>query len=258
LGARARQGRWPLRDVPRRALVTGATQDIGLAVVRRLAREGHPVVAVYRSEDASSDAVAEELVEARLGVRLERVDLSLTEEVLALFSRLEDEDRSPELLVNGHVLTRVTPTGLGANYDVFDAVLDATLRTTFLACHQAVKTMARQGFGRIINLLPPAPLLSTEARAAFEAASAGVVGFTRALAREVGRLGITANVVSPGFIRTESDETRQDEHFEALRRRTPLQRLGTPAEVAGLVNMLCGEDAGYITGQCLSIDGGLS
>jgi 3-oxoacyl-[acyl-carrier protein] reductase len=246
-----------LSDAPRRALVTGATQDIGLAVVRRLAREGHPVVAVCHSEDASTDAVAEEFVEARFGVRVERVDLSLAEEVLALFSRLEIEDRSPELLVNAHVLTRVTPTGLGTNY-VFDAVLDATLRTTFLACHQAVKPMARQGFGRIINLLPSALLLGTEAQAASEAATSGVLGFTRALAKEVGRLGITANVVSPGLIRIESDDTRRDEHLEALRRRTPLQRLGTPAEVAGLVNMLCGGDAGYITGQCLSIDGGLS
>ena len=243
-------------EVPRRALVIGATEGVGLEVVRRLAREGHLVVAVCGSEDASADAVAEEFDDARLGVRLARLSLSLTEGIRALFSRLADEGRSPELLVNAHAATRSPETGLPSD-PVFDEVLDANLRTTFLACQEAVKTMARQGFGRIINLLPPASLPGTEAQMAAEAANSSVLGFTRALAREVGHLGITANVVSPGVLRPESAEMRQDEFLEGLRRRTPLQRFGTPAEVAGLVNMLCGEDAGYITGQCLSIDGGL-
>jgi NAD(P)-dependent dehydrogenase (short-subunit alcohol dehydrogenase family) len=248
-----------MTDKPRRALVTGATQGIGLAVARRLAAEGHSVVAVYQSDDASSEAAVGELDDGRLGVRLERVDLRLPEEALALFRRLADEDRSPELLINAHGLTLATPVALRARPGI-DEAPDPSLRTqtTFLACRQAVQTMGGQGFGRIINFLFPASLLSHEAQTAFEAANSSVLGFTRALAREVGPLGITVNVVSPGLIRTESDDRRQDEELEVLRRRTPLQRSGTAAEVAGLVSMLCEEDAGYITGQCLSIDGGLS
>jgi NAD(P)-dependent dehydrogenase (short-subunit alcohol dehydrogenase family) len=236
----------------RRALVTGGGQGLGLAVVRRLAREGHSVLAVDREDARLSDA-ASEAFGASPTVRLERLDLGQPDAVVDLFRRLDAEDRSPELLVNAEALSqdarRLADLSL-------DALLDANLRTAFLTCQQAVKAMTRAGFGRIVNLTPPQTRLELDGHTASAASNLGLLGLTRALAKEVARLGITVNLVSPGLIRSELPAL-DDVQFEALRLRTPLQRAGTADEVAGLVNMLCGEDAGYVTGQCLSIDGGL-
>jgi 3-oxoacyl-[acyl-carrier protein] reductase len=239
-------------ETPRRALVTGGTHGIGLAVVRRLAREGHSVVAVYDSDDAVHEEAAREFAASRLEVRFERTDLRHPEQVETLFNRLEKEGRSPELLVNARVSWRDTPLAL---LDVtLEQVVDINLRATFLTCQQAVKAMARMRFGRIVNLTSPAGLPGQEPSTTDATADFGVRGYTRALAKEVAALGITANVVAPGIIRRELNDVLD----ETPSRTAPWRRAGTIEEVAGLVNMLCGEDAGYVTGQCLSIDGGLS
>jgi 3-oxoacyl-[acyl-carrier protein] reductase len=239
------------------ALVTGGTKGIGRAVVSRLAREGHAVVAVYRNDEGAREEAAREFAEAHLKVGFERVDLSQATQVADLFHRLAERGRSPEILVNAAGLNRDAPIAFLGETD-FDAVLDANLRATFLTCQQAVKAMARRRYGRIINFASPAALLGHEGQAAYSAAKAGVLGLTRTLAREVGRLGITVNAVSPGIVRTEMTAQLSEQQVAALIRRTPLQRAGTADEVAGMVNMLCDDGAGYITGQCLSIDGGLS
>jgi 3-oxoacyl-[acyl-carrier protein] reductase len=236
-------------ETPRRALVTGGTKGLGLAIVRRLAREGHSVIAVDDSDQAVHEEAAQEFAAARLEVRFERTDLRHPEQVETLFSRLEREGRSPELLVNARVSWRDTPLAL---VDMtLEEVVDINLRATFLTCQQAVKAMARRRFGRIVNLASPTsfPSQETDATADF-----GIRGYTRALAKQVAPQGITANVVAPGIIRRDLNDPLAGTPI----RTAPSRRAGTPDEVAGLVNMLCGEDAGYITGQCLSIDGGLS
>ncbi len=239
------------------ALVTGGTKGIGRAVVRRLAREGHAVVAVYRSDETAREDAAREFAEAHLEVGFEQVDLGRSDQVAALFERLAKMGRSPELLVNAEGLTHHAPIAFLGETD-FDAVLNASLRATFLTCQQAVKAMAHRRFGRIVNFASPAALLGSEGQTAEAAAKAGVLGLTKALAREVGRLGITVNAVSPGLVRPEETPALSGQRFDTLIRRTPLQRAGTADEVAGMVNMLCEDGAAYITGQCLSIDGGLS
>jgi 3-oxoacyl-[acyl-carrier protein] reductase len=240
-----------------RALVTGGTEAIGRAVVRRLAREGHSVIAIHRSDDATREEVGREFADAHLEVGFERVDLAKSTQVADLFERLAEMGRSPELLVNAGGLDDAHSAFLDA-VDL-DAVLDLSLRATFLTCQQAVKAMVRHRFGRIINFVSPAALQGGEGgQTADAAARAGVLGLTRALAREVGPLGITVNAVCAGAIRTERITQASGQQLEALVRRTPLRRAGTADEVAGMVNMLCEDGAGYITGQCLSIDGGLS
>jgi 3-oxoacyl-[acyl-carrier protein] reductase len=239
------------------ALVTGGTQGIGRAIVLRLAREGHSVVAVYRTDDDAREDAARDFAEARLEVGFERLDVGKSEEVASLFERLAALGRSPELLINAAGLNREAPIGALAERD-FDAVLDESLRATFLTCQQAVKAMALRRFGRIINFSSPAALQGGEGQTAEAVAKAGVLGLTRALAREVGPLGITVNAISPGAVRTGSAAELSQSRLATLIRRTPLQRAGTADEIAGMVNMLCEDGAGYITGQCLSIDGGLN
>ncbi|WP_158502450.1 SDR family NAD(P)-dependent oxidoreductase [Vitiosangium sp. GDMCC 1.1324] len=242
---------------PRNVLVTGGTKGIGRAVARRLATEGHRVTCVYRGDDAAREACAREFSESGLTVDFERVDLTEAPAVSALFTRLAQAEREPDILVNAAGLTRDAPLAFLSVTD-FDAVLSANLRSTFLTCQQAVKPMVRRRFGRIINFSSPAALLGNEGQVAYAAAKAGVLGLTKTLAREVARYGITVNAVSPGVVMTEMTAHVPKERLAELVRRTPLQRAGTPEEIAGMVRMLCADEASYITGQCLSIDGGLS
>jgi 3-oxoacyl-[acyl-carrier protein] reductase len=212
---------------------------------------------VYSGDEEARQACASEFAAAGLEVTFERVDLTQPAEVSALFTRLAEADREPDLLINAAGLTRDAPLAFLSVAD-FDAVLGANLRSTFLTCQQAVKPMVRRRFGRIINFSSPAALLGNEGQVAYAAAKAGVLGLTKTLAREVARFGITVNAVSPGLVMTEMTAHLSKERVAALVRRTPLQRAGTPEEIAGMVRMLCDDEAGYITGQCLSIDGGLS
>lgn len=240
-----------VREKPRRALVTGGTRGIGLAVVRRLARQGHSVLAVYDNDKVDPEKAAQEFAAAGLDVRFERTDMRRPEQVLTLFRLLEKESRSPELLVNATLLWPDTPLELK---DVtLDQVLGVNLRATFLTCQQAVKAMARLRFGRIVNVTSPAAFPGQEPSTAEATADFGIRDYTRTLAREVAAHGITANVVAPGIIRTDSKASLNETQI----RTAPLGRAGTTEELAGLVNMLCAEEASYITGQCLSIDGGL-
>jgi 3-oxoacyl-[acyl-carrier protein] reductase len=241
----------------RNALVTGGTKGIGRAVALRLAREGHAVTCVYRGDEAGRQACEQAFTDAGLSAAFEKVDVSDATAVAALFTRLAEAGREPDYLVNAAGMTHDAPVAFLGVAD-FDAVIGANLRAAFLTCQQAVKPMVRRRFGRIINFASPAALLGNEGQAAYAAAKAGVLGLTKTLAREVARFGITVNAVSPGLVRTEMTSHLSEEQVQKLVRRTPLQRAGTPEEVAGMVRMLCDEEAGYITGQCLSIDGGLA
>lgn len=253
---------------PRTALVTGGTGGIGRAVALRLAREGMRVTCVYKNNERAREACAALFSEAAgeaaggaagggLEARFERADLSVAGEVSALFDRLAQAGREPELLINAAGMTRDAPLAFLSAAD-FDAVLAANLKSTFLVCQQAVKAMVRRRFGRIVNFSSPAALLGNEGQTAYAAAKAGVLGLSRSLAREVGRFGITVNTVSPGLVRTELTEGLTAQRLERLIARTPLGRTATADEVAGMVWMLSQDRAAALTGQCFAIDGGLS
>jgi len=204
------------------------------------------VTAIYLAEDEGRQEARREVAEAHPDVVFERVDLTKSAHVVDLFDRLAEMGRSPELLVNAAGLETQPPTAF-LNATGLGAALDLSLLATFLTCQQAVKAMAQRRFARIINFASPSALQGGEGQVVDAAAKAGVLGLTRALAREVDPFGITVNAVCAGAIRTE--RTTQA---------TPSRRAGTADEVAGMVNMLCEDGAGYITGQCLSIDGGLT
>jgi len=241
----------------RNALVTGGTKGIGKAVVRRLISEGHRVTAVYLQDESGRQQAAQELATAGLEATFERVDVTDPTAVSTLFAQLTKSGRDPDFLINAAGMTRDAPIAFLGVAD-FDQVLAANLRSTFLTCQQAIKGMVRRRFGRIVNFASPAALLGNEGQVAYAAAKAGVLGLTRTLAREVGRFGITVNAVSPGLVLTGMTSQLSEKRRGELLKRVPLQRVGTAEEIAGMVWMLCHENAAYITGQCLSIDGGLT
>jgi 3-oxoacyl-[acyl-carrier protein] reductase len=238
------------------ALVTGGTKGIGRAVALRLAEDGHAVTVVYRDEKGREACAA--LAEER-GVRLafERAELSSAEEVLSLFTRLAGRGAEPDYLVNAAGMTRDASFAFTSVED-FDEIIAANLRSTFLTCQQATRAMVRRRFGRMVNFTSPAALLGNEGQAAYSAAKAGVIGLTRTLARELARYGITVNALCPGLIDTEMTSALEESKRAGLVQHIPLGRTGRPDEVAGAVRMLCDDDAGYLTGQCIAIDGGLT
>ena len=241
----------------RNALVTGGTKGIGKAVVRRLVSEGHRVTAVYRQDENARQQCAQELAAAGLEATFERVDVTDPAAVATLFRELARSGRDPDFLINAAGMTRDAPLAF-LGVAEFDEVLAANLRSTFLMCQQGMKGMVRRRFGRIVNFTSPAAILGNEGQVAYAAAKAGVLGLTRSLAREVARFGITVNAVSPGLVLTEMTAQLSQERRAELLRRVPLQRMGTAEEIAGMVFMLCHDNAAYLTGQCLSIDGGLT
>jgi 3-oxoacyl-[acyl-carrier protein] reductase len=241
----------------RNALVTGGTKGIGKAVVRRFLSEGHRVTAVYRQDENARQQCAQELAAAGLEATFERVDVTDPAAVSTLFAQLVKSSRDPDFLINAAGMTRDAPLAFLGVAD-FDEVLAANLRSTFLTCQQGIKGMVRRRFGRIVNFASPAALLGNEGQVAYAAAKAGVLGLTRSLAREVGRFGITVNAVSPGLVLTGMTSQLSEERRGELLRRIPLKRVGTAEEIAGMVSMLCHDNAAYVTGQCLSIDGGLT
>ncbi len=221
-----------MNSTAHQALVTGGTEAIGRAVVRRLAREGHAVIAVHPNDGLAREEAGREFADAHLHVEFERVDLAKSAQVAALFERLAEMGRSPELLVNAGGLDAHAPTTFLNTVDL-DAVLDASVRATYLTCQQALKTMRHHRFGRIVNFASPAALRGDGGETADAAGRGGVIGLTRALAREVGPLGVTVNAVCAGAVRTEGTSPGSDQHLEALVRRTPLRRAATPDENRG-------------------------
>ncbi len=237
--------------------MTGGTRGIGRAVSLRLAAEGCRVICVYKSNEDARAACEAAAREKGVTLRFERADVSIPDVVSQLFSRLQASDEEPEVLVNAAGSTRDAAFVFTSPVD-FDQVVEANLKSTFLVCQQAAKAMARRKFGRIVNFTSPAALLGNEGQAAYAAAKAGVIGLTRTLARELARFGVTVNAVCPGLVPTEMTSGLSDEKEARILARVPLGRKGTPEEVAGLVRFLCDEEASYVTGQTIAIDGGLT
>jgi 3-oxoacyl-[acyl-carrier protein] reductase len=239
------------------ALVTGSSRGIGRATAIRLAQSGADIVINYRSNAGAAEDVRAS-IEA-LGRRCITVqaDVSHEEDVSRLFAEVNTALGSVSILVNNAGTTR-DKLILQMSLADFEHVLDTNLRSTFLCTKAALRGMMKSRWGRIVNISSPAGLLGNAGQANYAASKAAIVALTISTAREMASRNITANTIAPGFIPTELTSTLTDQQKQFLLDATPMGRFGTPEEVAAAIHFLCLPEAGYITGQILGVDGGMT
>ncbi len=231
----------------RLALVTGASRGIGRAIALELGRAGASVVVGYRSGEAEAEAVAGEI-----GGRAVQADVSDPESARALVEAAGDVD----ILVNNAGLTR---DGLLARMSDEDwrTVLDTNLSSVFYTCRAVTRPMMKRRSGTIVNVSSIVGVHGNWGQTNYAASKAGIIGFTKSLARELGSRNIRANVVAPGYVQTQLTDVLPEEATSAMLQNTPLGRLGSPEDVAGAVRFLCSDEASFVTGAVLLVDGGL-
>ena len=248
-------------ETPRRsAVVTGSSRGIGRAVAEELARAGFDVCVNCSSERGlpGVQQLADQLA-AEHGVRAIAVAANVADaaEAEALVAAAHEAFSRVDVLVNNAGITR---DGLIARMkeEDFDAVIDVNLKGTFNCCKAAAQRMMKQRYGRIVNLSSVVGVAGNAGQANYAASKAGVIGLTKSLARELAARNVTANAVAPGFIATDMTDALSEKQREAILGRIAAKRLGAPEDVAALVRFLASEEAGYITGQVVCIDGGMS
>ena len=238
------------------ALVTGASRGIGRAVALRLAADGANVAVNYNSGSDEAGALAMEIVSSgRQAVALQ-ADVSDPAQADGLIAATVEAFGTLDILVNNAGITR---DGLlmRLSEDDWDSVLDTNLKGAFLCTKAGIRPMLRQRSGRIVNMSSVVATTGNVGQANYTAAKAGLIGFTKTVAREVATRGITVNAVAPGFIETQMVEAISEDLRQQIVERIPLGYFGDPSDVAALVAFLSSDDARYITGQVLGIDGGL-
>ena len=237
------------------ALVTGASRGLGKAIALALAAEGASIAAVARSEEALKETL--EAIRAAGGVAEPYAfDVADGAAVEAAVEKIAARFQHIDILVNNAGVTR---DGLlmRMKSEDWDAVLDTNLKGAFHLTKPVGRLMVKQRAGRIINISSVIGLMGNAGQANYAASKAGLIGFSKSVAREFASRGITCNVVCPGFIETDMTRDLGEDVRKKLLERIPLQRLGQPDDVAGTVTFLCSPSASYITGQILTVDGGM-
>ncbi len=231
----------------KRALVTGASRGIGRAIAEELARAGAQVVVGYRSGKDEAESLAD-----AIGGRAIQADVSSAEDA----KRLIDEAGDIDVLVNNAGLTR---DGLLARMsdDDWRTVIDTNLSSVFYTCRAVTRPMMKKRAGSIVNVSSIVGVHGNWGQTNYAASKAGIIGFTKSLARELGSRNIRANVVAPGYVKTQLTEVLPEEATAAMVTNTPLGRVAEPEEIAGAVRFLASDQASFITGEVLLVDGGL-
>ncbi len=245
-----------MENIEKSALVTGASRGIGKAIALALAAKGYAVALNYAGNAAAADAVKAEIEAAGGKAFTIQGDVSKAEDVDRIFKTVKDEFGGLDVLVNNAGITR---DGLliRMKEENWDAVLDTDLKSTFLTTKAAAQMMMRKKKGAIVNIASVVGLMGNAGQANYAAAKAGVIGLTKATARELAPRNVRVNAVAPGFIATDMTDVIPEKNKEIMLQSIPLGRMGQAEDVASAVCFLASDDASYITGQVLKVDGGM-
>jgi 3-oxoacyl-[acyl-carrier protein] reductase len=239
------------------AVVTGGTRGIGRAISLSLAQAGANLVVNYLSNEATAEQTAKEITELGAKVVLLKGDVGDADTAQRAVDEAIERFGQIDILVNNagktadNLLVRMTE-------EEWDSVIETNLRSIFLFTRAAIRPMIRQRSGRIINITSVDGLVGNAGQSNYSAAKAGQIGFTRSLSREVASRGITVNAVAPGFVKTGMTSVLNEAQWEKILTRIPMGRDGTPEEIASLVVYLASDEASYLTGQVIAVDGGLT
>ncbi len=238
------------------AVVTGASRGIGEAIAHALAGQGRHVVCVARNAE-KLEAVAAAIKDAGGSASVMTCDMSDAGAITELIESVAKEHGRLDILVNNAGITRDNLL-LRMSDEEFDEVIQTNLRGVFVACRAALRPMMRGKWGRVINLGSVSGIVGNAGQSNYAAAKAGLSGFTRSLGKEMAGKNITANVVAPGFIQTDMTDVLPQQVKDGALKAIPLARFGQPREIASAVAYLASDDAGYVTGQVLAVDGGMT
>jgi len=238
------------------AIVTGASRGIGKAIAKRLASDGCKVALIARNEEALNEVKGE--IEQDGGIASTHVcDLAEGNQFAETIQSIADENDRLDILVNNAGMTR-DGLLLRMSDEDFDAVIDVNLKATFIGCKTAARPMMKGRFGRMINITSVTGISGNAGQANYAAAKSGLIGLTKTIAKEFGSKGITANAIAPGYIETDMTAVLGDDIKKGVEQMVPLRRYGQPEEIASAVSFLASDDGGYVTGQVLVVDGGLT
>jgi len=237
------------------ALVTGASRGIGRAIAMRLAAQGHTVIGTATTE-GGAEAISKAFIESGLKGRGRTLDVCEGSAIEGLLKAVTDEFGVPTILVNNAGITRDNLL-MRMKDEEWDAILQTNLSSVYRMSKACLRGMVKARQGRIVNITSVVGVTGNPGQSNYAAAKAGVIGFTKSLAKEVGSRNITVNAVAPGFIDTDMTRSLPEEHKKALMDSIPLGRLGRSEEIAGAVAFLCSDDASYITGETLHVNGGM-
>jgi 3-oxoacyl-[acyl-carrier protein] reductase len=237
-------------------LVTGSSSGIGAAIAQEFAAGGAKVAVHYRGNSQGAESVAAAIREKGGECNIYQGDVSDSQQAAELVKQVQTDLGGLDILVNNAGTTRDTLV-LSMSDEQWDAVINTNLRSVYAVSRAALRGMIRKRWGRIINITSVVGLTGQAGQANYAASKAGIIGFTKSLAREVASRNITVNAVAPGFIPSALTDVLTEEQKAGIISNTPLGRMGTPEEVAWAVSFLAAERSGFITGQVLTVDGGL-